>query len=125
MTAARRLRIAVADDEPDVREYFGRILPLLGHDVVAVAATGAELVDACRRARPDLVITDLKMPDMDGLDAVRAIRAERPVPVIVVTGYQDRAHKDRARREEVTVYLLKPVKRADLEAALARILKGI
>lgn len=116
-----RLRIAVADDEADVREYFGKILPLLGHDVVAVAATGAELVEACLRAQPDLVITDIKMPDMDGLEAVRAIRAERPVPVIVITGYQDRGHRERARREGVSAYLLKPVKRADLEAALAAI----
>jgi two-component system response regulator YesN len=64
------------------------------------------------------------MPDMDGLAAARAIRAERKIPVIVVTGYQDRAHKDRARKEEVLVYLLKPVKRADLELALARVAQG-
>ena len=125
MSAVRRLRIAVADDEPDVREYFGKLLPLLGHEVVAVASTGAELVEACRRERPDLVITDIKMPDMDGIEAVRAIRAERPVPVIVITGYQDRAHKARAREEQVAVYLVKPVKRSDLEEALSRLLQGM
>jgi len=114
----RRLRIAVADDEPDVREYFEKVLPRLGHEVVAIAASGIELVEACRRTQPDLVITDIKMPDMDGLEAVRTIRAERPVPVIVVTGYQDRASRDRARGEAVRVYLVKPVKRSDLEAAL-------
>ena len=43
------LRIAVADDEPDMREYFERILPRLGHEVVSVAATGTELVEHCRR----------------------------------------------------------------------------
>ena len=115
------MRIAVADREAHVPQSFRRILPLLGHQVVAAAATGAELVEACRREAPDLVITDIKMPDMDGLEAVRAIRAERPVPVIVVTGYQDRAHRARAQGEEVLVYLLKPVKRADLEAAIARV----
>ena len=115
------MRIVVADDEADVREYFGRILPLLGHEVVAAVATGTELVEACRLTQPDLVITDIKMPEMDGLEAVRAIRAERPVPVIVITGYQDRAHLARASDEEVALYLLKPVKRADLEAAIARV----
>lgn len=117
----RRLRIAVADDEPDMREYLGRILPLLGHDVVGIASTGAGLVDVCRRVSPDTIITDIKMPDMDGLDAVRAIRADCAAPVIVVTGYQDRAHRTRAHELQVAAYLLKPVKRADLEQALARI----
>jgi CheY-like chemotaxis protein len=121
MNGPRRLRIAVADDEADMREYFGRILPLLGHEVVAIASTGEGLVDVCRRFAPDAVITDVKMRDMDGLDAVRAIREERPVPVIVVTGYQDRAHRTRAHALDVSAYLLKPVKRADLEQALARI----
>ncbi|MFI5402974.1 MAG: response regulator [Planctomycetota bacterium] len=120
----RRFRIAVADDEPDVCEYFRRILPLLGHDVVAVASTGAELIEACRRVSPDLVLTDIKMPDMDGLDAVHAIRAERPVPVIVITGYQDKAHRQRAHDAGVSAYLLKPVKRADLETALARLVQA-
>jgi YesN/AraC family two-component response regulator len=47
------------------------------------------------------------------------------VAVIVVTGYQDRSHKERARKEEVSVYLVKPVRRADLETALARIVQAI
>ena len=50
------LKIAVADDEVDMRDYFQKMLPLLGHQVVSVAATGQELVDNCRRNPPDLVI---------------------------------------------------------------------
>ena len=50
---SRALRIAVADDEPDVRDYFRRLLPRLGHQVVAVAQTGRELVEQCRAARRD------------------------------------------------------------------------
>src|SRR5688572_4370810 len=59
------LRIAIADDEPDLREYLQETLTDLGYQVVAVAATGQELVDLCRTTNPDLVITDIKMPEMD------------------------------------------------------------
>jgi len=58
----RHLRIAVADDELDMRDYLQAILPCFGHIVVAVASTGRELVEKCRAERPDLVITDIKMP---------------------------------------------------------------
>ena len=115
------MRIAVADDEADMREYFTKILPRMGHEVVAVASTGAELVEMCRVTAPDLIITDIKMPDMDGLEAVEAISRDHPVPVILITGYQDHAHKERANREYVRSYLLKPIKRADLEAAIAQV----
>jgi len=118
------LRIAVADDEPDMREYFERILPRLGYEVVSVAASGRELVEQCRRERPDLVITDIKMPDMDGLEAADEICREAPVPVILVTGYQDRHHRERARQPHVRVYLLKPIKREDLEASIAAAIAG-
>lgn len=118
------LRIAVADDEPDMREYFEKMLPRLGHEVVAVAATGTELVAQCRHARPDLIITDIKMPDMDGLEAAAEICSEAPVPVILITGYQDRHHRRRARQPHVRVYLVKPIKRADLEASIAAAIAG-
>ncbi len=113
------LRIAVADDEPDMRDYFSRILPRLGHRVVAVAATGAELVEKCRAERPDLVITDIKMPDLDGLDAAFAIAQERPVPVILVSAYHDAELVRRAEADHVMGYLVKPIKQNDLAPTIA------
>jgi response regulator NasT len=113
------LRIAVADDEPDMRDYFSRILPRLGHRVVAVAATGAELVEKCRAERPDLVITDIKMPDLDGLDAAAAITQERPVPVILVSAYHDAELVRRAEADHVMGYLVKPIKQNDLAPTIA------
>ena len=67
----RGMRIAVADDEPDVRDYFRRMLPRLGHDVVGGAANGRELVELCREHKPDLIIADVRMPEMDGDVAMR------------------------------------------------------
>ena len=83
------LRIAVADDEPDMRDYFQKILPVLGHTVMSAASTGKELVDHCSRYQPDLVISDIKMPDMDGIDAATEIYRKSAVPVILVSAYHD------------------------------------
>ena len=115
----RSLRIAVADDEIDMQEYFRTVLPLLGHVVVAVADTGRGLVEKCREQRPDLVITDIKMPDMDGLDAVARIAHDAPVPVILVSAHHEPEFIERAEQEHVLAYLVKPIKQADLEPAIA------
>lgn len=115
---SRTLRIAVADDEPDMQEYFRRILPLLGHEAVVVAGTGEDLVERCARARPDLLITDIKMPGMSGLAAIESICAARPIPVIVISGHSGVDHVGKAYEQYVQSYLVKPVKRAHLEAAI-------
>lgn len=114
----RQLRIAVADDEPEMVQYFKEILPLLGHEVVAAAATGRELADVCGQVDPDLVITDIRMPDMDGIDAATRICEARPVPVILVSAYHDSELVERAGSEHILGYLVKPIKQADLEPAI-------
>ncbi len=115
----RALRIAVADDELDMRDYFQQILPLLGHEVVAVAQDGRELVEQCRELKPDLVITDIKMPDMDGIDAATQIYRNGPIPVILVSAYHDPEFIRRAEADHILAYLVKPIKQADLEPAIA------
>jgi response regulator NasT len=112
------LRIAVADDEPDMRDYFQKSLTRLGHQVVAVAADGRELVEKCRAAAPDLVITDIKMPDLDGIDAAAQLYRERPVPVILVSAYHDPSLIERAEVDHILAYLVKPIKQADLAPAI-------
>src|SRR5688572_28393651 len=114
----RSLRIVIADDEPDMQEYFRETLPLLGHQVVAVGQTGRELVNECLAKSPDLVITDVKMPDMDGIEAVEQITRTAPVPVILVSAYHDAELIERAEREYILAYLVKPIKKADLETAI-------
>jgi response regulator NasT len=113
------LRISVADDEPDMREYFEKILPRLGHQVVSVAETGRELLEHCRALKPDLAITDIKMPDMDGIAAATAICREMPIPIILVSGYHDQDLIDRAEADHVLAYLVKPIEQKDLAPAIA------
>jgi response regulator NasT len=113
------LRIAIADDELDMRDYFRKLLPRLGHKVVAEAETGRQLVELCLAEKPDLVITDIKMPDMDGIDAAIQIYKDRPVPIILVSAYHNAELIARAEADHILGYLVKPIKQADLAPAIA------
>lgn len=115
----RSLRIAVADDEIVMRNYFRKMLPRMGHDVVGAAENGKELVDLCRSERPDLVITDNRMPDMDGVTAAEHIRQEQTIPIILVSAHHDAESIARAEASNVMAYLVKPIKRSDMESAIA------
>jgi response regulator NasT len=113
------LRISVADDEQDMRDFFERMLPLLGHQVVSIAETGSELVEHCRTLKPELIITDIKMPDMDGIAAANVIGQECPTPVILVSAYHDAESIERAVADHVLGYLVKPIGKADLQPAIS------
>jgi AmiR/NasT family two-component response regulator len=112
------LRIAVADDERDMRQFLKELLPLMGHEVVAVAETGRQLSDSCHKLCPDVVITDIKMPDMDGIQAAAEVNREREVPVVLVSAYTEGDLLARSGAEYIMSYLVKPVKPADLQAAI-------
>jgi response regulator NasT len=112
------LNIAIADDEPLIRRFFEDVLPDLGHTVVASAENGRQLVELCRQTQPDLVITDIKMPELDGIDAAIEIIRERPVPVLLVSAFHDDDLSARAEASQVMGYLVKPIERAQLEPAI-------
>jgi response regulator NasT len=112
------LRIAVADDEPRMREFYQHVLPTLGHEVVCIAQNGKELIEGCRASRPDLVISDIKMPDMDGITAADELYREAPIPVILVTGHDDPDLLARASATHILAYLVKPIKSQDLQPAI-------
>jgi response regulator NasT len=113
------LRIAVADDEADMRDFLERMLPRCGHHVVAVAETGRQLLEHCERLQPDLIITDIKMPEMDGIEATTRVCQERPTPVILVSAYHDPALVERAEADHIMAYLVKPIVFADLQPAIS------
>lgn len=109
------LRVCVADDEPFMLMYLGGILDDLGHHIVAAVSNGAELVRVCLEHQPDLIVTDIRMPEMDGHDAVEAISREVVIPAVFVTGF-DR-FKDVVEMETrcVGAYLIKPFSAPDLK----------
>jgi len=118
MSESRPLRIAVADDEPDTLLFFRELLLRLGHEVVAEATNGSELVERCRGNRPDLIITDVLMPDKDGLQAVADINREVGVPVVLVTGHPEADILNRGGAEYIMACLTKPVRLTDVAAAV-------
>jgi response regulator NasT len=119
MMMTKQLRIAVADDEPDTREFFERYLPRLGHQVVASAENGRRLVELCREAKPDMIVTDIRMPGMSGLEAVAELFREQTVPVIVVTAHADPHWVEQAQSVGVFSYLLKPITENELGPAIS------
>jgi response regulator NasT len=113
------LRIVAADDEELIRQYFAEVLPDLGHQVVALAKTGRELIEACRATQPDLVITDIKMAELDGIHAANEVNRQQAVPFILVSAFHDPDLVERARGSRIMAYLVKPIKQADLQTAIA------
>ena len=113
-----KLRIAIADDEPDMRHFLCRILTFEGHRVVVVAESGQQLIRECKLEKPDLVITDIQMPEVDGLQAIHEICAEKAVPAIIVSAKSGDEILARASNELVFAFLIKPIKMDDLRPAV-------
>ncbi|HYO24974.1 MAG TPA: response regulator [Lacipirellulaceae bacterium] len=116
------VRIAVAEDNPDFRQALILLLRSLGHDVVCEAGDGAELLSACFPGNVDLVIADLDMPHIDGLEAAEEI-AKRGVPVILLSGHPDVEYVN-LQHEPVAARLLKPATPDRLQAAIHHALEG-
>ena len=116
---SRSLRILIGEDESVTALGLEQDLRSLGHSVIGIAGDGATAVSMARTLSPDLVILDVRMPHMSGLEAAEQIHAERPVPIIIVTAYSDAETVARAAGAPVYHYLVKPVTAAQLSAAIA------
>ena len=115
---AEAARILVAEDEPIVRLDLCSLLESRGFDVCAQASDGIEAVELARSTAPDLAILDVKMPRLNGIEAARAIIAERPIPIVIVTAYGRDELVARAVDAGVFGYLTKPFREDDLIAAI-------
>ncbi len=94
------------------------ILHSLGYEVVGEAVNGQDALEKVATLHPDVVIMDLKMPVLDGLEATRRLMATHPVPVIVLTAYNDRSLVEEAADAGVLAYLMKPVREGDIKPAI-------
>jgi len=120
------IRVLVADDHPVVRHGLCTMLELESDiEVVGRAADGAEAVDAARRTRPDIILMDVQMPNVDGIQALRQIRNDDPqARVIVLTTYRNEDYIFPALQAGARGYLLKDTSREELADAIRQVAAG-
>ena len=117
---SRSLKIAIADDEPEVCRYFAKVLTRCGHQIVVTADNGRDLVDRCRAERPDLIITDIRMEQLNAIEAIEElVRAGLTVPTVLISAHYGPEEFEGRQVGEVLAFLNKPIKSAELEAVVA------
>jgi len=120
----RPLRILIAEDETIIRLDLRGMLEKHGLIVVGEARNGLEAVELARSERPDVALLDLRMPELDGIEAARRIYAEQPLPIVMLTAFSDRRNVENAIEAGVFTYLVKPFRETDvvpaIRAAVAR-----
>jgi len=120
------LRVVVADDQVLVRTGFRMILTADGIDVVGEAANGVQAVEAVRRTRPDVVLMDVRMPRIDGIQATRHLLATSATPpkVLVVTTFENDEYVYDALRAGASGFLLKRARPAEVVDAVRVVARG-
>jgi response regulator NasT len=118
-TALAPLRIVIVEDDPAVRLFLKETIEkTLGHQIVGEAATGTDMVRTVLETEPDVVVFDIHLPRLSGLDALRQIYQERVVAAVAITADRDQELVRRALEEHVLAYLVKPVEAHQLGPAL-------
>lgn len=117
-------RVVIADDESIIRMDLREMLASLGYLVVGEAGDGISAVNLARELKPDLVIMDIKMPDLDGIAAAKMLTEERIAPVLLLTAFSQQELVEGAKEAGVVGYIVKPFRESELvpaiEVALAR-----
>jgi response regulator NasT len=112
------IRVIIADDESIIRMDLKEMLTALKFVVVGEAGDGRSALNLARELRPDLVIMDIQMPDLDGIEAARLLTEERIAPVLLLTAYSQQELVERATQAGVVGYIVKPFRESDLAPAI-------
>jgi response regulator NasT len=107
------MRVLIAEDETIIRLDVRALLERAGHEVVAEARDGEEAVRLAAETRPDLIVMDVRMPHLDGIEAARRIVAADPVPIVMLTAYAEGDLVARASDAGAFAYLVKPFREVD------------
>jgi two-component system, response regulator PdtaR len=112
------MRVLIAEDEALIRMDLREMLEEEGHEVIGEARDGAEAVTLARASRPDLVFMDVKMPNVDGIEAARIISEESIAPVVMLTAFSQAGFVEAAAKAGAMGYVVKPFSRNDLLPAM-------
>lgn len=115
---AEKYRIVIADDEALICMDLREMLEEAGHEVVGVGSDGVEALDLVKEKKPDLVILDVKMPRLDGLQAAKMIAHDNLAPVVLLTAFGDEDMIEKAKKTMVFGYVMKPVEERTLFPAI-------
>jgi two-component system cell cycle response regulator DivK len=124
VTGGQRKSIVIVDDEEILRDLISNELKSRGYECVALASK-REAYAWCLKHRPDLVITDIRSPDMDGFQLLRLLKANagtRKVPIVFLTGYADEKNAALARQLGAAEFLSKPCKINEFESVIERLI---
>ena len=117
-------RLIIADDEENIRNGMAHSLPWRewGYEVAALCASGQEVLDQMESARPDVMLSDIRMPGMDGLELMQRLSRDYPqVKIVILSGYSDFKYLNMSIRSHVAEYLLKPTDIDDFEETFRRL----
>ncbi len=111
-------KILIAEDEAVISMSLVAMLNRLGHQVVGKAKDGKEAVRKAKELNPDIILMDIKMPDMDGLDAAKEILSVKSLPIIILTAFSQPELIEKADSIGISFYLVKPITEKDLMPAI-------
>jgi two-component system, response regulator PdtaR len=115
----KKLRIVTVEDDPVTRTFLKEVIEThLGHEVIGEATTGTDMVRTVLAHEPDLVVFDIHLPHIDGLEALRQIYQTRVVAAVAITGDREQELVDRAMEEHVLAFLIKPLEVHQLGPAI-------
>jgi YesN/AraC family two-component response regulator len=118
MTTQKPLRVLIVDDQESIRELLRRQLEKIGHTVVGKASNGIQAIELTGSLQPDVVLMDIEMPIMDGLEATKIILDKYPIPVVLLTSHDDPEMVRRASQAGAGAYLLKPPNSEEIERTM-------
>jgi len=122
------IKIVIADDEKMIREGLQRTIPWnkFGAEIVGLAKDGDEALQLCRLWHPNILITDIRMPKMTGIELIKVLHGEMPfIRVVILSGYDDFEYAKAAIRYEASDYLVKPINASEVEYVIKKIVEDM